>query len=712
MTEINYTTIDSPYNDNMERQSDNDNTLFTNVQPSTGMGSINNISSPNQISGNVISGSTLDNLWLKSWLKSQNYLPGANGFLIDGISGDVEFGNGKFRGDITGASGTFSGTISGGSISIGTTPNWFKVDALGNIWSGQNTLALAQTNTFAVTNAGSLYAMNGTIAGTLTIGGRLATIVGGAINADGDFINELINTKLDTSAETILGDFTFGESGAIKMITDDDNGLWISPTGILGKTGGVNTISIGVDGSANFAGTLTAAAGTLGSITAGTFTGISIAIGSINNIFKADANGIYLGNATFASAPFNVTMAGALTATSATITGAITISSGSGIANLSDAGGLATMDESEIDQTALLNSADAGADVTQTKIDGGLITTGYITLSTAGNIKSGQTAYATGNGWWLGDDSGTPKFSIGTSTKYMKWDGTNLTINGGAFATGCSWTGNEIASTYIGDLSADKITTGTLNASNVTISNLTVGTNVAIGTAVTSAGVTTIVGNTITTSYLNAKAITTVGAVTGGSITGILMQTSSSATTGVKISSALGGIRIYGETLSVYYGSTQYGSIGGDGAYFNFASTNNRNVRFVTGSGSVFINGAAIAGATSGATSCGLSSQYWSNVYTNNLTLDSSKYLNVTGGRITSSADLVATGSLHATGNVYTGGLTGHAGSVNAAMLYLHPSTTSPSSYGQIRNYASAVDQFRGVPGNGSWAGSFDMSAY
>ena len=434
------------------------------------------------------------------------------------------------------------------------------------------------------------------------------------------------------------------------------------------------------------------------------------------NSFHVDTTGnIWSGAnvANKATAPFRVSAAGALVATSATITGVITISAtSSGIASFSDGGDLVTMNESEIDQTALLNSADAGADVTQTKIDGGLITTGYITLSTAGNIKSGQTAYATGNGWWLGDDSGTPKFSIGTSTKYMKWDGTNLTINGGAFATGCSWTGNEIASTYIGDLSADKITTGTLNASNVTISNLTVGTNVAIGTAVTSAGVTTIVGNTITTSYLNAKAITTVGAVTGGSITGILMQTSSSATTGVKISSALGGIRIYGETLSVYYGSTQYGSIGGDGAYFNFASTNNRNVRFVTGSGSVFINGAAIAGATSGATSCGLSSQYWSNVYTNNLTLDSSKYLNVTGGRITSSADLVATGSLHATGNVYTGGLTGHAGSVNAAMLYLHPSTTSPSSYGQIRNYASAVDQFRGVPGNGSWAGSFDMSAY
>ena len=36
----------------------------------------------------------------------------------------------------------------------------------------------------------------------------------------------------------------------------------------------------------------------------------SIAIGSGNNIFKADTNGICLGNATFASAPFRVDMAG------------------------------------------------------------------------------------------------------------------------------------------------------------------------------------------------------------------------------------------------------------------------------------------------------------------------------------------------------------------------------------------------------------------
>jgi hypothetical protein len=54
----------------------------------------------------------------------------------------------------------------------------------------------------------------------------------------------------------------------------------------------------------------------------------SISIGSGNSIFKADSNGIYLGNATFGSAPFRVTQAGVLTASGVNISGAITATSG------------------------------------------------------------------------------------------------------------------------------------------------------------------------------------------------------------------------------------------------------------------------------------------------------------------------------------------------------------------------------------------------
>ncbi|QTH41258.1 phage tail protein [Cohnella sp. LGH] len=52
--------------------------------------------------------------------------------------------------------------------------------------------------------------------------------------------------------------------------------------------------------------------------------GGTIAIGSGNNIFKADENGIYLGNSTFANAPFRVGMNGSLVARSGTFSGTVT----------------------------------------------------------------------------------------------------------------------------------------------------------------------------------------------------------------------------------------------------------------------------------------------------------------------------------------------------------------------------------------------------
>ena len=59
----------------------------------------------------------------------------------------------------------------------------------------------------------------------------------------------------------------------------------------------------------------------------------------------------------------------------------------------------------------------------------GSITGGTITLSSTGWIKGGQTAYATGTGFFFGYSSGY-KLSIGSSTKSLKWDGTNLILTG------------------------------------------------------------------------------------------------------------------------------------------------------------------------------------------------------------------------------------------------------------------------------------------
>jgi hypothetical protein len=55
----------------------------------------------------------------------------------------------------------------------------------------------------------------------------------------------------------------------------------------------------------------------------------------------------------------------------------------------------------------------------------------------AGIFRSGQSAYNTGTGFWLGTVGATPKLSLGNPAgDYLLWDGTNLQINGTMSITG------------------------------------------------------------------------------------------------------------------------------------------------------------------------------------------------------------------------------------------------------------------------------------
>ncbi len=104
--------------------------------------------------------------------------------------------------------------------------------------------------------------------------------------------------------------------------------------------------------------------------------------------------------------------------------------------------------------------------------DMGSITAGSIVLPSGGFIRSGQTAFNTGTGFYLGNDSGTPKFSIGNASgKHIKWDGSDFTINGGIITTG-SVANNAItevdydynsAVTNVGGTWVDVTSTATVN---------------------------------------------------------------------------------------------------------------------------------------------------------------------------------------------------------------------------------------------------------
>jgi len=89
----------------------------------------------------------------------------------------------------------------------------------------------------------------------------------GVINTSNQVIQDIVNANLDTQSKEILGEFVFVGSGALAIKTDDNNGIWISPTGILAKKAGVNKFTLESDGDATFGGELVAPIGTIGALT-------------------------------------------------------------------------------------------------------------------------------------------------------------------------------------------------------------------------------------------------------------------------------------------------------------------------------------------------------------------------------------------------------------------------------------------------------------
>lgn len=68
--------------------------------------------------------------------------------------------------------------------------------------------------------------------------------------------------------------------------------------------------------------------------------------------------------------------------------------------------------------------------ITAGTINAALILGGSIVVNPNGFIRSGQTAYNTGNGWWLGRVGTESRLSIGNGTdKYLRWTGNELETN-------------------------------------------------------------------------------------------------------------------------------------------------------------------------------------------------------------------------------------------------------------------------------------------
>lgn len=257
-----------------------------------------------------------------------------------------------------------------------------------------------------------------------------------------------------------------------------------------------------------------------------------IQVGSGTDQFKVDITGLFLGAEQFANAPFRVDMKGNLTATSATLTGSIIATTGAiGGWNINSTSiYTGTEDHSGYtanagDLTIYSNGTDASIHAKNFYIDttGAFYATGGSLdgTSTIGGRLASVLATAIDTSGHFADSA----ISTATSTIITPFTfGVSGALQIGTYVNGVS---GDIKISPTGILGRDNAGATTFSINGTTgvavLNGLVVGTNVGLGTAQTAGQVTTIVGNTVTTSFVNALNITansmSVAGLTAGSIT-------------------------------------------------------------------------------------------------------------------------------------------------------------------------------------------------
>ena len=173
------------------------------------------------------------------------------------------------------------------------------------------------------------------------------------------------------------------------------------------------------------------------------------------------------------------------------------------------------------------------ADVTQTAVNSGVTaSSGGITLSSGGAIKGGQTAYDSGNGFFLGYTGSAYKFSVGNSSgNKFTWDGSTLGIVGDISGTSnIDITGNaRFKGAYTGAVTNAAVYANESNTAATGVfgtSSATLASHAATGVGVLGVGT-------------GAEAIGVIG-FSNGSI-GVSGASSSASAAGVRANNSGGG---------------------------------------------------------------------------------------------------------------------------------------------------------------------------
>jgi len=240
-----------------------------------------------------------------------------------------------------------------------------------------------------------------------------------------------INATTITSAGVTLdsaGNIRFGKSS----FADTTNaGL------IMGMNGATPTFYFGTAADASYMKLVGGVYDLVGTISNRSTLTIASSINSSGNLITDVVNGRIDSSAKKILADFNfgtTDYAGAVNSgnvTWNTTTGAITGGSGvivyrGGIIGVK--AGVATFTIS----SATGDATFAGTLSAPTGSLGALTVLGPLSISTGGNLKSGQTAYNTGTGWFFEYNGGTPRFSVGdgTTENSITFDGATLNGSG------------------------------------------------------------------------------------------------------------------------------------------------------------------------------------------------------------------------------------------------------------------------------------------
>jgi hypothetical protein len=350
------------------------------------------------------------------------------------------------------------------------------------------------------------------------------------------------------------------------------NGLGYSNTGYSGTY----TTAITADGAivADFISTGTLNADRIRTGTLASFNGVS----SIN-----------MTNGQFSLASGAITFNGSTT----NFSGQVTITGGSGIQNLTDAGDLASLDSVAYNSSYITGTKPpSDADRTITAINGGLISTGRIELGTTGTVNAGIDGAGTAGTsirFWAGNTYANRASAPFRVDQAGNLTATSATITGSITMTGGSISWASITAPSYSQITGTKPPTDAINADTATV----------------------ITQNTVTTAYVNALNVTagsvSANNITAGTITGSNIRTASSGKR-IDIGYYSGGeISVFstGGVEGIIYGNTSTGI------------TISGSTKITLNSGTIMTYG-HIQPVTSGSYTCGTSTYRWDYVYSVN----------------------------------------------------------------------------------------------